>query len=68
MRDKIFYACEGVLIGLIGHHIWNDVVLPILVSAACAVVTLLIQVYGRRVLNSFDNWRTIRKLGKFNDK
>jgi H+/Cl- antiporter ClcA len=55
MKDKIFYACEGIIIGYVGHHIWNDVVLPIIVAAVCAVVTLLIQFYGKKFLNSLYN-------------
>jgi hypothetical protein len=55
MKDKIFYACEGIIIGYIGHHIWNDVLIPIIISAACAIITLLVQFFGKRFLNSFYN-------------
>lgn len=62
MKTKLLYAFEGLAIGFFGHQIWHDVLLPIIVSAVCAVVTLLIQFFGKQALNS---WKMNRKFPKF---
>lgn len=54
MKDKIFYACEGFIIGLIGHKVWNDVVIPIVVAAVCAVITAYLQHVVKKWLNGRD--------------
>jgi hypothetical protein len=61
MKDKIFYACEGIIIGLIGHHVWNEVVLPVFVASLCAVVTLVIQFYGKKFLSMLDAKKSRRR-------
>lgn len=50
MKDKIFYAFEGMITGLITYHVWQDVVIPILVSGVCAVITVIIQHFLKKYL------------------
>lgn len=74
MRDKIFI----VSIGAIAPHVkafiafawwgatwWTDWVKPSLQSLVGAVIGLFVIHYGKQLLHSFDNWRSIRKLNKF---
>lgn len=61
MKDKALYAFEGFIIGMIGTHPWKDLVFSIVVAAVCAVVTLLIQFFGKKLLNSLYD----KKLPKF---
>lgn len=50
--SEILYAFEGLIIGFFGHKILNDVIIPVLVAAVCAVVTVTVQHYWKQFLNS----------------
>lgn len=72
MKDKAI----GIIMGIASPHVqklliehawWSDWAKPALQSFIGAVIGLLVIHFGKRLLNSFDNWRTIRKLGKFRD-
>jgi hypothetical protein len=72
MRDKI----TGAIIGMASPHIekiliehswWDDWAKPSLQSLVGAVIGLLVIHYGKKLLNSLDNWWTIRKLDKWKD-
>ena len=60
---KHFYEFTGLLIGgsvptvtkLIENEWWTDWARPVIVSAICSIVGLLIMHYGKRFLNSLDN-------------
>lgn len=52
--STILYAMEGFIIGFFGQRLLNDVVLPIFIAAVCSVITVLIQFFLKRWLNSRD--------------
>lgn len=61
MKEATLYFFEGAIIGFIGAHPWEDFLYTVFVAAVCGVVTLVIQFFGKKLLNSFYN----RKLPKF---
>lgn len=72
MRDKAIVMIAGIVSPhvqkiLVEHAWWDDWAKPSLQSLVGAIIGLLVLHYGKRILNSFDNWRVIRKLGKFRD-
>lgn len=67
VQDIIGSAISGIA-GFISSNFYETWVQPMILAAVCALIGLVITHYGRRCLNSFDNWRTIRKPGKYKDK
>ena len=54
MKDnivKLFYASEGFCITLVGYHWFEQTLLPIVVAAVGAFVTVLIQHYLKKYLD-----------------
>lgn len=65
--QDIIGAITGGVTGFISSGFYETWIQPMILAAVCALIGLLITHYGRRLLNSFDNWRVIRKLGKYRD-
>ena len=66
-RQDVFGAVTGGITGFISAGFYQTWIQPMILAGVCALIGLVITHYGRRLLHSFDNWRTIRKLGKYRE-
>lgn len=68
MKDRVFYACEGFVVTFAGYHWTEQVLLPLMVACIGAALTVVIQHYLKRWLNTRDNQLPkFRQNGKHND-
>lgn len=60
MKDKILYIGEGLTVAMIWHYM-QELSMPLLVAALCALTTVTVQHYWKKVLN----WIDKKKESKF---
>lgn len=60
MKERTLYAFEGFILTYAGYHWFEQAALPIIVACVGAALTVFIQHYLKRWLNTRDN-----KLPKF---
>lgn len=63
--QDIFGTLIGWVTGFISSGFYETWIQPMVISAVCALIGLIVTHYGRRILNSWDNWRNIKKLDKY---